>query len=238
MHALTVHPPARPDVVVSSPSALHVPQPPSPLGLAGRDLPQARGAVQGPAPFQEPEASRLTRATVVLNHPRRQRLLAHVLERGAVGPREAARATGIPPTAALHHLVQLKRHGLVLETRAGVRILFHAPQQAPLPSFPGWSILHTWIAQNPEQRQKAILAAMQGHGWPRSTTQHRLRRVLAAGLVELNRRTYRARAVHVPHLRLTCTSPITPFRKPTAPFSATDAPRVSGTYQNKKTRLT
>jgi hypothetical protein len=195
MRALTVSPPAV-DVVVSFSFALHVPQqPPSPLGLAGRDLPQARGAVQGPAPLQGPEAS--TRAAV-LNHPRRQQLLTYVLQEGAAGPREAARATGIPPTTALHHLVQLKRHGLVLETRAGARILFHAPQQVLLPQFPGWGVLHTWIQANPGQRQKAILAAMQEHGWPRSTTQHRLRLLLAADLVELNQRSYRARAARPP----------------------------------------
>jgi hypothetical protein len=163
-----------------------------------------RGPVQGFTParplFGSPGGV-TTEGASLLEHPRRQLLLAYVRERGAVGPREAARAAGIPPTTALHHLTLLKRRGLVLETRTGTRILFHAPQQAPVLRFPGWSILHAWIAEHPDQRQKAILAAMQEHGWPRSTTQHRLRLLLVADLVELNQRTYRTRAAYPQHDR-------------------------------------
>jgi predicted transcriptional regulator len=62
---------------------------------------------------------------------------------------------------------------------------------------PALNALHEWIERHAGAAQREILDAMLAQGWSRSTTQHRLQRLVAGGAVELGnqgrRRTYRLR---------------------------------------------
>jgi hypothetical protein len=173
-----------------------------------------------------------------LDHPRRQELLAYVLRHEGVGARDAAKATGIPASTVNHHLWMLKRHGLLAHTRDRSRLLFHAPNQRPTPPLPpGMEPLQEWLAVHPGRPQKAALDAMQAsHGWPRSTTQHRLRLLVQAGRLEATKagRTCHYRLVpsadpgHFPSH-----GPLGPIHGIECPTNlSADAPAAVGTFGN------
>ncbi|MEA3203288.1 MAG: hypothetical protein QOI63_963 [Thermoplasmata archaeon] len=126
-----------------------------------------------------------------LDNPRRQHLLAFVHANPGAGLREAARATGIPPSSTAHHLGILKRKALLVEARVGARRLYftrapHRPEAtAALRRLPALDTLRAWLKENPATPQKEILDRVQTElGWPRSTTQYRLGLLVDAGLVQ------------------------------------------------------
>src|SRR5258708_7956319 len=135
-------------------------------------------------------ASRLAPSADPLVHPRRRLIHAYVVQNPGPSFREVVRACGIPSGTARHHLSVLKRHRLLVERRHGCTTRFFENhgrfdktwgdvvllREASLAELQGWLEIHG------ESNQSAILAAMP---WSRSTTQHRLARLLDGGLVDL-----------------------------------------------------
>jgi predicted transcriptional regulator len=128
-----------------------------------------------------------------LQHPRRQLIFGYIQAHPGATFREVARGTAVATGTARHHLGVLKRRGLVMERphRSTTRFfenhgLYDATwscvvllREAPLRE------LHSWLAANAGAPQKDVLEAMAGQGWSRSTTQHRLQRLVEGGAVEV-----------------------------------------------------
>lgn len=162
--------------------------------------------------FLAPLFTRIS-ADKALEHPRRQRLFAYIRENPGGTFRELLRGTDIPAGTARHHLNILERTGVVVEKRHKSTLRFfpnHGQyddtwdavvmlREEPLAE------LHGWISDHPECMQKEMLAAMAGRGWSRSTTQHRLTRLIDGGLVtvrpqgRVKRYTAHARAQREAH---------------------------------------
>ena len=126
-------------------------------------------------------------------HPRRTRIFAYIQSHPGATFREVARATAVAMGTARHHLSVLKRRGAIMERgHRGTTRFFenHGKfevswpfvvllREAPLRR------LHDWLAAHPGAPQKEVLEAMEGIGWSRSTTQHRLQRLVDGGVLEL-----------------------------------------------------
>ncbi|MCA1810480.1 MAG: winged helix-turn-helix transcriptional regulator [Halobacteriales archaeon] len=141
-----------------------------------------------------------------LEHPRRRRMFEYIQAHPGATFREVARAVGVATGTTRHHLSVLKRNGVVMERTHGSTTRFfenHGKFDA------SWSSvvllreeplrdLHDWLVAHPSVPQKDVLEGMAGVGWSRSTTQHRLERLVAGGVVELRLqgrlRIYRSKA--------------------------------------------
>ncbi|MHB1262216.1 MAG: winged helix-turn-helix transcriptional regulator [Thermoplasmatota archaeon] len=125
----------------------------------------------------------------VVMHPRRLNLLAFVQGNPGASFREIARRTGIAPGTARHHLTVLVRSGLILERSQGNTQRFFAGDAQHEDSWNTVALLRDsalacllgWLAANPGAPQRQVIEAMQGNGWSRSTTQHRLKRLAIGG---------------------------------------------------------
>jgi predicted transcriptional regulator len=107
-----------------------------------------------------------------------------------IGLRELARSTGIPVSSVIHHVTILKRQRRLAEARSGRRSILLPAGAGPLDGLRAAAerdarlrLLLDWVAANPGCLQRDALAAMEGLGWSRSTTQHRLRRLVGDGLL-------------------------------------------------------
>lgn len=129
-----------------------------------------------------------------LAHPRRARLHTYIQEHPGANFREVARATGIATGTARHHLTVLVRTKIVVERPHGSTLRFFENHgkfdiswtREVLLREPDLATLHAWIVAHPGSPQKDILNAMETQRrWSRSTTQHRLVRLAAGGLVDL-----------------------------------------------------
>lgn len=127
-----------------------------------------------------------------LDHPRRRALYGYVAAHPGGAIREATRATGIPNGTAIHHLGRLLRDRILVCRRHGhSHRLFPASQATAEDQLmtivlrePQVSAVYEWVKAHPQTSQKTILDAMAAlHAMPRSTTQHRLARLLRHGLV-------------------------------------------------------
>lgn len=154
----------------------------------------------------------LTRGSAdeMLRHPRRASIYAYIQENPGTTFRELSRNTEIPGGSLRHHLNVLQRSDIVVEhDHLATKRYFenHGKfdeswhevvmlREEPLAD------LHAWLRRNPDGTQKALLAAMGAQGWSRSTTQHRLGRLVSSGLVRETPRgrckTYRVRSPPVP----------------------------------------
>lgn len=109
--------------------------------------------------------------------------------------RSISRATGVHPTAVRGHVNRLARTGQLREFRvSATRSRFYAGETAPSDLAvdhelrqAGQPQLLSWIARNPGATQLDLLAHTQSLGWSRSTTQHRLKRLVEQGLVATSR---------------------------------------------------
>lgn len=127
-------------------------------------------------------------------HPRREAICTVVGSRPGECFRSLARLTGMPPGTLAHHLRVLKREGLVQEMPLGARRIFFAAG-GPLPDEGAATLmreaplaaLHGWLVREGPASQRKALDEMGRRGWPRSTTQHRLERLQALGLVSIRR---------------------------------------------------
>lgn len=135
-------------------------------------------------------------AANALQHPTRARLHAIVQADPGISFRAAVAHSGVALGTARHHLSILKRAGLVCEHRVGVRVAFlpagdgrDAARLAMLRG-EGMRELRDRIAGMARATQKDVLNAVP---WSRSTTQHRLGRLVAAGIL---RTTWRGRYRH------------------------------------------
>ncbi|HUR60995.1 MAG TPA: helix-turn-helix domain-containing protein [Candidatus Thermoplasmatota archaeon] len=128
-----------------------------------------------------------------LEHPRRRRIFDYIKDHPGATFREVARGVEIATGTTRHHLTVLKRNGVIMERPHGSTTRFfenHGKFEATWNSVvllrePALKQLHDWLLANPEVPQKDVLEAMAGHGWSRSTTQHRLQRLVEGGMAEL-----------------------------------------------------
>lgn len=125
-----------------------------------------------------------------LEHPNRQRIFSYVQEHPGANFREVARETGIASGTVRHHLTVLERAGhLVEHAHQGTVRLFenHGKfdqtwSDVVLLREPPLAQIHAWLKENPNSPQKDILEAFEVQGWSRSTTQHRLARLVEGGV--------------------------------------------------------
>ena len=124
-----------------------------------------------------------------LLNPRRRLLLDLVRQDAGVNFRELARRSNLAPAVTRHHLSVLVSNGLVVERRHGCTLRFfdcgldEGWVEAVLRREPGLAELHDWLKSNPRASQQAVIAALRSRGWSRSTTQHRLARLVSGGAV-------------------------------------------------------
>ncbi len=129
---------------------------------------------------------------VILDQPKRRRLLDYIKRFPGTTFREVVRATGFASGTTRHHLNVLKRHGLVAEYPHKKTLRLFQPsadlestwQTVVLMRDPHLHRLLMWLDDNPGRPQKGIIEAASDWGWSRSTTQHRLGRLVDEGLVE------------------------------------------------------
>lgn len=129
---------------------------------------------------------RITQAAEALRHPRRSRIQALVAARPASTFRQLVRCSGIPAGTLRHHLSILSRTGLVRVERDGVR-LRHFPagldaraRLAATLERQGLAEVYGFVAVHGPVSQHVVL---DGLGGPRSTTQHRLKRLVRFGVL-------------------------------------------------------
>ncbi len=124
----------------------------------------------------------------------RRRILDYVRGNPGATFREVLRNTGLSDGAGRHHVNVLVREARVLERthRSTLRYFENAApfrdhwRAVVLLREPELMAMHGWIATNPGCTQKDILAwAAEVPGWSRSTTQHRLKRLVDEGLLTL-----------------------------------------------------
>lgn len=128
----------------------------------------------------------------VLQNERRRRLYEVVEQHPGIHFREALRKADLPSGSGRFHLTQLVRVGLLAERRVGpnVRLFAGAPptgndwaDRAALRDERFRPILE-WIAERPDSTQKDILDGLKSAwGWNPSTTQGRLSRLVANGVL-------------------------------------------------------
>ncbi len=133
------------------------------------------------------------RPAKLLVHPNRRRLYNFIQRAPGATFREVVRETGIPSGTARHHIQVLCQAGLICERahRSTLRYFENNGQhddswnsvvllrEAPL------ARLHAWLVHRPPAYQKDILLEASSWGWSRSTTQHRLSRLVDGGLVTI-----------------------------------------------------
>ena len=128
-----------------------------------------------------------------LEHPRRKVIFEYIRQHPGANFREVARNTGIASGTVRHHLNVLERSGQIVEHPHGstVRLFENHGKfndnwsDVVLLREPALGVVHAWLKANPASPQKAVLEAMEAHGWSRSTTQHRLARLVNGGLATI-----------------------------------------------------
>ncbi len=139
-----------------------------------------------------------------LENENRKKLYAYIKERPGATFREVLRGTGVPAGTARHHLTVLARSQVIVERSHRATLRFfenHGRFDEDWESVvflrePELRQVHEWLAAQDEPIQKDLLAhAERAWGWSRSTTQHRLHRLVEGGLVEVQpqgrRKVYR-----------------------------------------------
>ncbi|MHB1262263.1 MAG: winged helix-turn-helix transcriptional regulator [Thermoplasmatota archaeon] len=138
-----------------------------------------------------PFFTRLTKAEA-LEHPRRKAIFEHIQRNPGTSFRETARTVGIAAGTVRHHLNVLERAGMVVERPHGATVRFFEQKDSDadwvsvvMLREPALKVLHDWLKQHPGSPQTGVLEAMEEQGWSRSTTQHRLSRLVDSGLVAI-----------------------------------------------------
>lgn len=128
-----------------------------------------------------------------LEHPRRKAIFEYVQLHPGANFREIARNTGIAAGTVRHHLNVLGRSDIIVEHQHGSTVRLFENQarfqqnwaDLVLLREPPLGQLHAWLKEHPASPQKAVLEGMDAHGWSRSTTQHRLARLVEGGLATI-----------------------------------------------------
>jgi DNA-binding transcriptional ArsR family regulator len=128
-----------------------------------------------------------------LLHPRRRRIYEYILVNPGANFRTLVRDIGIASGTVRHHLTILHRMGLIEERAHGATRRFFENHgrfegkwtRVVLLREPNLRQLHEFLVKRNHWHQKEVLEAMQElHGWSRSTTQHRLARLVEGGLLQ------------------------------------------------------
>lgn len=128
-----------------------------------------------------------------LEHPRRKQIFDYVQQNPGANFREIARNTGIAAGTVRHHLNVLARSDIVAEHQHGSTVRFFENSARYQSNWadhvllrePALGALYEWLRANPGAPQKAVLEGMEPQGWSRSTTQHRLSRLVEGGLATI-----------------------------------------------------
>lgn len=130
----------------------------------------------------------MARKMDVLDHPRRRLLWKLVRKDPGVNFRGLVRRAKLAPATARHHLSVLVSSQLLVERSHGCTVRFFDPDamdeawaEAVLRRDPALAELHDWLKANPRSPQRTVVEAMRARGWARSSTQHRLARLVAGG---------------------------------------------------------
>lgn len=133
-------------------------------------------------------------AQEALKHPRRQALKAYIEEHPGATFRELVRETDIPAGTCRHHLSVLQRSQVIVEKRHRSTVRFfenhgkfeQSWESVVLLREPELKQVHDWLASNPGAMQKTLLDhAASAWDWSRSTTQHRLKRLVDEEMVDV-----------------------------------------------------
>lgn len=145
-------------------------------------------------PFITPLFTRMTKENA-MDHPNRRKLYDAIQADPGIGFREVARRAGLAAGTARHHLNVLCRHGLVQEERhrftqrffpASIRLDPVVVARGVLLREPQLARLHAVVEANAWITQSDLIDLMAREvGWTRSTTQHRLARLVSGGLVQV-----------------------------------------------------
>lgn len=135
------------------------------------------------------------RESDVLLSPRRKAIYEAVLASPGIGFRELSRATGVLPTAVRHHLGVLIRHKKIVERSHGYSLRYfenHGKfdknwRLTAVLRDDNLAVLYEWVASRGPINQKAVLDEWETRGWSRSSTQHRLGRLEANGMIGARR---------------------------------------------------
>lgn len=127
-------------------------------------------------------------ADLVLQQPTRRALHEAVAAAPGITFRALVGAVGRPSGTVRHHLDMLLRSEVLREQRAGCALAYvlatdqrDAAQLAVLRA-PGMALLRDFVANHGRVCQREVLDAFDA---PRGTTQHRLKRLVQAGLVRV-----------------------------------------------------
>ncbi|MHB8634060.1 MAG: winged helix-turn-helix transcriptional regulator [Thermoplasmatota archaeon] len=128
-----------------------------------------------------------------LVHPRRMTIYGYIRDHPGATFREVVRGGLAASGTTRHHLNILCRHGLVVERRHHHTLRFfenHGRFDADWADVvvlrePSLRVLQDWLQGHPGAHQREVVAGMATLGWSRSTSQHRLRRLVDAGLVSV-----------------------------------------------------
>lgn len=126
-------------------------------------------------------------------HPRQEHLLKLVHERPGISFRALVRTSGIPAGCVRHHLNRLKKRGQIWDQMVGPTlahfygqrpmdpdVVHHTCRKALPPTF---RPVLLYVKANGEVCQKDVQAAF--GGYPRATTQHRLKRLVDLGFLQV-----------------------------------------------------
>ncbi len=125
-----------------------------------------------------------------LAHPNRRRLFDFIQSTPGATFREVVRETGIPSGTARHHIQVMCQAGVIIERQHRSTLRYFDAKGDYADSWnttvilrePDLARLHGWMLANPGVYQKDVVDAAGGWGWSRSTTQHRLSRLVDEGL--------------------------------------------------------
>lgn len=138
--------------------------------------------------------------------PNRRRVFDYVAGHPGATYREIVRETGLANGTTQHHVSVLVQSKRIVERPLGQSKRYFAELKADWLSVAllrdqPLKDLHDWIQLHPRSTQGELLQAMERDDWSRSTTQHRLARLVREGLVECyaEGRYKRYLAVHAVH---------------------------------------
>ncbi|MEA3189728.1 MAG: hypothetical protein QOD77_310 [Thermoplasmata archaeon] len=172
-------------------------RPVDPWALAGLPMPTtfALGVVGGVAGSVMLALGLFTRFSKekALENENRRGLYEAILQNPGIPFRELVRRSQVAAGTARYHLTVLVRAGLVVEKSHHNLLRFfenHGKYEATwaqvgLLRDASLRQLHEWMQASGPRPQKDILAAWEAQGWSRSTTQHRLRRLVQDGLLQV-----------------------------------------------------
>ncbi len=165
----------------------------TPLGATGKTV-AAAATVGLLALLAKAVLGLLTRTRArALRSPRRRELLSYIESHPGATFRELVRGTDIPAGTARHHVGVLKQANLIMEKPHNQTLRYFENHgrfedswnSVVLLREPELKSLHAWLLRHNGSTQKEILAWAEGHGWSRSTAQHRLKRLENEGLVSM-----------------------------------------------------